>query len=202
MNDLESGGSRTAVTRLPADSSRGQPHTSATMDVGLDSQQVHWAPAGQPPTSRFIRPSQPASQLALVQPMPPQPNLNQHISAPQPVPPPPIPPYIVPPQVIPPHDIPPQPTSQAQPDAIAQPIPAQPNASQPQQSTVLPFRFDLQEPPLPYIFGSAVNHQNANTSEMVLNPRKRNRPVNEDPAKIRVIRHHSVSIKTSVFYCC
>ncbi|KJA19403.1 hypothetical protein HYPSUDRAFT_204620 [Hypholoma sublateritium FD-334 SS-4] len=214
MNDLESGGSRTAVTHLPANSSRGQPHTSASMDVGPDSQQLHSAtPAGQLPAPHFIRPSQPALQLAPVQRVPPQhvppqPNLNHHIPAPQPVPPqpippppippPPIPPHTVPPQLIPPHDIPPQPTSQVRSGAIAQPIPAQPNALQLQQSTTLPFRFILQDPPLPYIFGSAANHQSADTSEIVPHLGKRNRLVDEDPKKIRVIRNPSPQLLNEI----
>ena len=194
MNDLESGGSRTAVN------SRGQHHAPAHMDVGPDSQQLHsTAPTGQPPAPHFARPSQPALQLAPVQPAPaqavppqpavPQPNPNYHVPTPQPVPTAPILPHVV----QPPHNIAPQPTAQVHSGVTAPPIPAQPNTSQPQQSTNLPFRFDLQDPPLPYVFGSA-----ANASDTAPRLGKRNRPVDEDPKKIRVIRHPSVSIKSSV----
>lgn len=189
MNDLEAGGSRIAVTHRPENSSRGQPQASASMDVGPDSQQLHSAaPAGQLTASHLIRPPQPALQPAPVphivpqpmapQPVPPQPNPNHHIPAPQLMPPAPIAPHIVPP-----HNVTPQPASQSQSGTTAQPIPAQPNVSQLQQSTVLPFRFDLYDPPLPYIFGSAVNGQNANTSEIAPQLGKRNRPVDEDPKK-------------------
>lgn len=213
MNDLEAGGSRIAVTHRPEDSSRGQPQASAPMDVGPDSQQLHSAaPVGQPPASHLIRPPQPALQPAPVphivpqpmaphsmapQPVPPQPNPNHHTPAPQAMPPAPIAPHIVPP-----HNITPRPASQSQSGTTAQPIPAQPNVSQPQQSTVFPFRFDLRDPPLPYIFGSAANDQNANTSEIAPQLGKRNRPADEDPKKIRVIRHPSVSIKISAFCYC
>ncbi|KJA14543.1 hypothetical protein HYPSUDRAFT_59320 [Hypholoma sublateritium FD-334 SS-4] len=122
------------------------------------------------------------------QPVLPQPNPNYHIPTPQPVPTASFPPHVV----QPPHNIPP-PTSQAQSGSgtTVPPIPAQPDVSQPQQSTVSSFQFVLQDPPLAYVFGSAANHQSADTSDIVPCLGKRNRPVDEDPKKIRVVRHPS-----------
>ncbi|KJA14385.1 hypothetical protein HYPSUDRAFT_59396 [Hypholoma sublateritium FD-334 SS-4] len=128
-------------------------------------------------------------QLVPPQPVLPQPNPNYHTPTTQPVPIAPIPPHVV----QPPHNIAPQPTSQGQSGVTAPLIPPQQNASQPQ-----PFRFNLQNPPLPYVFGSAANHQGMNTSDTAPHLGKRNRPVDEDPKKIRVIRHPSPQLLNEI----
>ncbi len=157
-------------------------------------------PQVNPPAPHFVQPSRTALQLTPILPVPPQPVQPQPVSS-QPNPNYHIPtPHPVPTASIPPDSIPP-PTSQAQSGTTAPPIPAQPHVSQSQQPA-LPFRFDLQDPPLTYIFGSAANHQSTNNSAIVPRLGKRNRPVDEDPKKIRVIRHPSVSITISVFNYC